>query len=583
MKNPKSKYDLFPEGTSHPWVGPNQILILWKTCENLCFNIGGTFGICGGKNPDHECCLEASIPIELPPHPTPLHGDLMKPPLKPFTAASKSLSILLLCLHESLAKEITIYAESMGHKVNYEKTSTEGLKEMRKKAVIFGTPYDIVFVDVDLLNEPPFENWKTPGFPTPWFIIMTPPHRKRQIAVPVDGVLLKPIKRKELEKCFLEWKPRSDIPTIIWESPIIHRMKQKTLRESTPTTTTTNSNQGSPSGSPKPNSPPLKNSKFVLDVLVAEDNPVSQQLLQRFVQNSGHNCFVVQNGKEAVEFVRNRPVDLIFMDCRMPVMDGYEATQKIREYESKESGGHTPIIALTADVLSGTHERCLQCGMDDYLPKPIRKVVVEEIIENLSIKMKQDLLRVLPVINNSSTSNSPKKSTRLLALTVEDNTIIAKITRVILERHGFQVEAASNGKVALDLVMGNHNKYHVILMDMIMPIMTGVEATQHIRKFESENGLPPVPIIAITGNKSPEFRKLCFEIGCNDFHKKPVDWNDLVKNVKHFGRLHQLTVEKWEFLNPKDESSQNTSLPTVSSLMTSLQQLEIDKMESKKN
>jgi len=119
MKNPKSKYDLFPEGTSHPWVGPNQILILWKTCENLCFNIGGTFGICEGKNPDHECCLEASIPIELPPHPTPLHGDLMKLPLKPFTAASKSLSILLLCLHESLAKEITIYAESMGHKVNY--------------------------------------------------------------------------------------------------------------------------------------------------------------------------------------------------------------------------------------------------------------------------------------------------------------------------------------------------------------------------------------------------------------------------------------------------------------------------------
>jgi len=266
----------------------------------------------------------------------------------------------------------------------------------------------------------------------------------------------------------------------------------------------------------------------------------------------------------------------------MPVMDGYEATQKIREYESKEGGGHIPIIALTADVLSGTHERCLQCGMDDYLPKPIRKVVVEEIIENLSIKMKQDLLRLLPVINNSNSSNSPKKSTRLLVLAVEDNTIIAKITRVILERHGFQVETASNGKVAVDLVLGNHNKYHVILMDMIMPVMTGVEATQIIRKFETENGLPQVPIIAITGNKSLEFRKLCVEVGCNDFHKKPVDWNDLVKNVKHFGRLHQLTIEKWEFLNPKEEQK-NVPVPTTpsSNLTTTLQQLNLsdDKME----
>jgi CheY-like chemotaxis protein len=72
--------------------------------------------------------------------------------------------------------------------------------------------------------------------------------------------------------------------------------------------------------------------------------------------------------------------DLVFMDCHMPVMDGFEATRRIREDEHA-SGGHTPIVALTADALAGDRERCLESGMDDYLTKPVSSASLAAMVE----------------------------------------------------------------------------------------------------------------------------------------------------------------------------------------------------------
>jgi CheY-like chemotaxis protein len=106
-----------------------------------------------------------------------------------------------------------------------------------------------------------------------------------------------------------------------------------------------------------------------LSVLVVEDNPVNQEVTRRMLAKLGCEVECAPNGAEALEKLEQCRFDLVFMDCSMPVMDGYEATRRLRHKEGDRA--HTPVVALTAHVLQGDRERCLAAGMDDYLGKPI--------------------------------------------------------------------------------------------------------------------------------------------------------------------------------------------------------------------
>ena len=105
-------------------------------------------------------------------------------------------------------------------------------------------------------------------------------------------------------------------------------------------------------------------------VLVAEDNPVNQLVAAEMLKRMGCRVDLVGNGREAVAAVRSLPYDLVFLDCDMPEMDGFDAVRAIRAGEPP--GQRVPVIAMTASALKGDRERCIEAGMDDYLPKPVR-------------------------------------------------------------------------------------------------------------------------------------------------------------------------------------------------------------------
>ncbi len=126
-------------------------------------------------------------------------------------------------------------------------------------------------------------------------------------------------------------------------------------------------------------SSPIASSE-TLRLLVVEDNPVNQKVAARALQRLGYDTDVSEDGEKAVEAVKQRQYALIFMDCMMPKMDGYEATKAIRALE-QGSGEHTPIVALTADTTSGNREKCLSAGMDDFMTKPIRMPNLQKAVE----------------------------------------------------------------------------------------------------------------------------------------------------------------------------------------------------------
>ena len=108
-----------------------------------------------------------------------------------------------------------------------------------------------------------------------------------------------------------------------------------------------------------------------LRVLLAEDHPVNRMVATRLLERAGIEVTVAVNGREALEKVQRERFDLVLMDVQMPEMDGLSATRAIRDWE-RESGGHLPIMAMTANALEGDRAACLEAGMDDYLSKPVQ-------------------------------------------------------------------------------------------------------------------------------------------------------------------------------------------------------------------
>jgi two-component system, sensor histidine kinase and response regulator len=114
-------------------------------------------------------------------------------------------------------------------------------------------------------------------------------------------------------------------------------------------------------------------------ILIAEDNLINQKVIQRMVQKLGYAVDLVANGQEVIDALSRLSYALIFMDCQMPEIDGFEACREIRKREV--GGPRVPIVAITANAMKGDRERCLAAGMDDYVSKPFKQDDLRAVID----------------------------------------------------------------------------------------------------------------------------------------------------------------------------------------------------------
>ena len=239
-----------------------------------------------------------------------------------------------------------------------------GAKETRDillKAQAEGTPFDLILLDSDMPGKDGFAlaAWIIRQKISDAGIIMmlTFPHFRRKPELEELGItasVLKPVGALELVSVILNFlgiaKPASDLAA---------KTPQRVIRVP---------------------SRPLK-------ILVAEDTPFNQKFILRLLENWNHQTTLVENGCQALEAFKREPFDIVLMDVQMPEMDGLETTRKIREWESgmgKSEFKSIPIIALTAHVVKGDRERCLEAGMDEYVSKPIDTDKLFEAIEKLT-------------------------------------------------------------------------------------------------------------------------------------------------------------------------------------------------------
>jgi signal transduction histidine kinase/ligand-binding sensor domain-containing protein/CheY-like chemotaxis protein len=266
-------------------------------------------------------------------------------------------------------------------------------------------------------------------------------------------------------------------------------------------------------------------------VLLVDDNPNSLTILEKPLTSSGLRVLTNTKAEETLPILLeaykcNDLVDLCVLDLNMPVLSGFEVATQIRNNPMKEIS-QVQLLAISS-AIEGRFKRYHEAGFDAFLPKPIRRDTLLEIITLLlgEKKIEKTDERRESILTQHSLLEDAKQSVRILM--AEDNELNRKLASFVLIKAGYQLEVATNGKKAVEIFLSDPEGFDLILMDIQMPEMNGKDAARRIR----EKGYTQIPIIAMTAASMKGDREKCLEAGMNDYIAKPIKRESLYQAIK---------------------------------------------------
>ncbi|MBU1710224.1 MAG: response regulator [Proteobacteria bacterium] len=273
------------------------------------------------------------------------------------------------------------------------------------------------------------------------------------------------------------------------------------------------------------------------NILVVDDNQANLRILTHMLEAGGMTVLSLDKGRDVVpallaEQESGNFFDLCIFDVQMPEITGHEVAEEIKKNTDAYLQG-LPLVALSSLMDA---KKCEESGFMGYLSKPVRKEklfqMIGRILGSAEEKRDQVTLEDENIFTQYSVLEDLKHGMQILL--VEDNLVNQKLALLMLQKAGYKVEIANNGKEAVDRFLATPEDYDLILMDIQMPVMDGLEASRIIRASGSE-----IPIVAMTAHAMTGDREKCLEAGMNDYMTKPIK-RDIVF----------ATLGKWVF--PKD-------------------------------
>jgi PAS domain S-box-containing protein len=270
-------------------------------------------------------------------------------------------------------------------------------------------------------------------------------------------------------------------------------------------------------------------------VLFVDDNATNRLLFARETRLWGMEAVVVASGRDALQLLhRGEDFDLIVLDMHMPEMDGLMLADEIRKHQANEADEahlvalpipRLPILMYTSIVLKSEVMRKARGNITAFLTKPIKPLVLRDMLMQLCEGPRDEPATMFPTAEEVDLAQQHP----LRILLAEDNVVNQKVALGMLERLGYRADVVGNGREVLQAVV--RQPYDVVLMDMLMPEMDGMQAIRHMREMLPASHLPW--IIAMTGQAMYGDRQRLLENGLDDYISKPVRIQELVQALQN--------------------------------------------------